>query len=483
VKSLKPGAAPSGQFGQTGDEAAICPIAWFVFWPVSSGQVCVLLRARFWFRLYFESGLDKAHSEKGIEPFGATWRFELARGRINRDVGHAGAAPAQGIAAQAFGCSGFEIVPDDPRAEDSAHSDQRRAVFDPGIGVVNHHRFAALQRALDQRHLPVLAALSIAQQVLADQDVGIGKPGPVKAALTRSLQARKDDELHRQFDSSALPQGEHGPHGLPRRSPAAPQHDRCAAGSKSNNNMARNRALRAAHVAAEETMPVAIITGAGRGIGRATAEAFAAESYAVVIAELRAALGRRAERELEKKGRIAVFLHTDVTDPASVARCVRSTLRRFGRVDCLVNNAGVLRVGTLVDLTVRETDRMLAVNLRGPLLMSKAVLPAMLRRRAGSIVNLSSLLGKSGAGQYVPYCASKFGVVGLTEALADELAGTGIRVWAVCPGLVDTPMARKTGISSSERRNALKPDEVASVIVSLATGRRRAVSGRAVDVT
>jgi len=122
------------------------------------------------------------------------------------------------------------------------------------------------------------------------------------------------------------------------------------------------------------------------------------------------------------------------------------------------------------------------VNLRGPLLMSKAVLPAMLRQGSGSIISVSSLLGKTGAGQYVPYCASKFGVVGLTEALADELASTAIQVWAVCPGLVDTPMARETGISASERRSALKPEEVASVIVCLATGRRRAASGTAVDV-
>ncbi len=246
--------------------------------------------------------------------------------------------------------------------------------------------------------------------------------------------------------------------------------------------MAQNRALRVSRARAG-AMPVAIITGAGRGIGRASAEAFAALGYAVVIAELRAALGRRAERELAAAGRTAAFVHTDVAEPISVAQCVRSTLRRFRRIDCLVNNAGVLRVGRLADLPVREIDRMLAVNLHGPLLMSKAVLPAMLRRATGSIISVSSLLGKAGAGDYVPYCASKFGVVGFTEALADELAGTGIRAWAVCPGLVDTPMARETGISASERRSALKPEEVASVIVSLATGKRRVASGTAVDVT
>jgi NAD(P)-dependent dehydrogenase (short-subunit alcohol dehydrogenase family) len=243
------------------------------------------------------------------------------------------------------------------------------------------------------------------------------------------------------------------------------------------------RTPRAESARAADARPVAIITGAGRGIGRATAEAMAAAGYAVVIAELRVALGRRAAAELTKAGSHAIFLHTDVTEAASVAQCVRSTLRRFGRIDCLVNNAGVLRIGTLVDLPVREIRRTLAVNLRGPLLMTKAVLPTMLRQRSGSIVSVSSLLGKSGAGQYVSYCASKFGVVGFTEALADELARTGVRVWAVCPSLVHTSMARESGISASERRGALKPAEVANVIVSLATRRRRAASGTVLDVS
>jgi NAD(P)-dependent dehydrogenase (short-subunit alcohol dehydrogenase family) len=246
--------------------------------------------------------------------------------------------------------------------------------------------------------------------------------------------------------------------------------------------VARNRALRGSRTRAGAT-PVAIITGAGRGIGRATAQAFAALGYAVVVAELRAALGRRAERELAAAGRAAAFIRTDVTDPISAAQCVRFTLRRFGRIDCLVNNAGVLRLGALIELPIRELDRMLAVNLHGPLLMSKAALPAMLRRGAGAIISVSSLLGKSGAGDYVPYCASKFGVVGFTEALADELAGTGIRVWAVCPSQVDTPMARETGASAADLRHALKPEEVASAIVSLATGERWVASGTAIDVT
>ncbi len=229
--------------------------------------------------------------------------------------------------------------------------------------------------------------------------------------------------------------------------------------------------------------PVAVITGAGRGIGRATAEAFAVEGYAVVVAERVPALGRRTERALVKAGARALFLPTDVADPASVARTARAVLRRFGRLDCLVNNAGVLTPGPLVDLAVADLDRMLAVNLHGPLFFARAVLPAMRRQRSGTIVNVASQLGKVGAAGYATYCASKFGVVGLTEALAEELAGTGIRVWAVCPGLVDTPMARRAvGASARERAGLLEPEAVARVIVDLATGRRREASGTAVDV-
>lgn len=228
---------------------------------------------------------------------------------------------------------------------------------------------------------------------------------------------------------------------------------------------------------------VAVVTGAGRGIGRATAEAFAAEGHTVVIAERVAGLGRRAARALADSGARAIFLPSDVGDPASVDDTVRTVVTRLGRIDCLVNNAGVLRPGELVKLPLRDLDRMLAVNLRGPILFSRAVLPVMLRQRSGAIVNVASQLGKVGIADYAVYCASKFGVVGFTQALADELAGTGIRVWAVCPGLVDTAMAGQAGVSAGQRRGLIRPAAVATVIRDLAIGRRRAASGAAVDVT
>ena len=229
--------------------------------------------------------------------------------------------------------------------------------------------------------------------------------------------------------------------------------------------------------------PLALVTGAGRGIGRATAEALAAEGYRLVLAEVRPALGRRTARALARRGAEVLFVQTDVADARSVQRMVRVVERRCGPLDLLVNNAGVLDPGPLDRLRAQAIQRMLAVNLAGPLLVTRAVLPEMRRRHAAAIINVASLLGKMGLANYVTYCASKFGVVGFTEALADELAGTGISVWAVCPGQVDTPMATKSGVSPRERRGLIRPEAVARVIVALATGRRKAASGAAIDVT
>lgn len=226
---------------------------------------------------------------------------------------------------------------------------------------------------------------------------------------------------------------------------------------------------------------VALITGAGRGIGRATAEALARLGYAVVVAEVRPGLGRAAVAALRRGGATAVFVRTDVADAGGVDRAVRTTLCRFGRLDCLVNNAGVLTVGPLTRLARPDLDRMLDVNLRGVLLMTRAALPALGRAGAGVIINVASQLGKAGLGDYVTYCATKFGVVGLTEALADELSGAGIRVYAVCPGLVDTPLARKAGVTARDRAGLIRPATVARVIADLATGKRTPRSG-AVDV-
>jgi 3-oxoacyl-[acyl-carrier protein] reductase len=191
--------------------------------------------------------------------------------------------------------------------------------------------------------------------------------------------------------------------------------------------------------------------------------------------------GRNAARKLCDAGGDAAFVQVDVSRPGAGERAVRTALRKFGALDCLVNNAGVVEVGRLEQLSPRAVEQIVRVNLLGTLLVARAALPYMRRRRRGVIVNVSSLLGKSGEAEFVTYCATKFGVIGMTEALADELRGTGVRTYAVCPTVVDTPLARQAGVGNDP--DMIPPEHVARVIVALATGRRRRPSGAAVDVT
>ena len=164
---------------------------------------------------------------------------------------------------------------------------------------------------------------------------------------------------------------------------------------------------------------VAIVTGAGSGIGRATAQLLAASGATVVVAERRPQAGRATERLLRQSGGSAWFLATDVTDWKEVRRMVRTTLRRLGRVDILVNNAGILREGEVAHQSVSAWRQVLEVNLFGPFLCTRAVLRHMLRRRSGCIINIASQLGKESLPELAAYCASKFGLIGFTGSLVD----------------------------------------------------------------
>jgi 3-oxoacyl-[acyl-carrier protein] reductase len=186
---------------------------------------------------------------------------------------------------------------------------------------------------------------------------------------------------------------------------------------------------------------VAVVTGAASGIGKGIAEAFAAEGADVVVAD-RAAEEDAAEvlAAVRGAGREALFVRTDVADEASVREMAQAALERFGRVDVLVNNAGIFTESLLEDLSVEDWDRVVGTNLRGTFLCTRFLIGQMLDRRDGVIINIASQLGQIGGAAVAHYSASKAGVIGLTKALAREVSTRGVRVNAIAPGPIKTPL-------------------------------------------
>lgn len=184
-----------------------------------------------------------------------------------------------------------------------------------------------------------------------------------------------------------------------------------------------------------------LVTGASSGIGRATALAFAAAGANLVLVARSPAPLAKVAAEARKHGVQALAVPTDVTRRASVATCFRKAARRFGRIDVVINNAGVMIPARVEDVQDADLQRMLDVNLRGALWVMQAALPLMRAQGGGHIVNLASLAGRRGFSPLGAYSATKFALVGLTEALRTELVGEPIKVSLVLPGVVDTPMA------------------------------------------
>lgn len=223
----------------------------------------------------------------------------------------------------------------------------------------------------------------------------------------------------------------------------------------------------------------AVVTGASQGIGRAIALALAARGVKVALAARNAEKLSDVERAIRDGGGQAFSTPTDVSDPASVREMVEKSAHELGAIDLLVNNAGVVDRRPLVETGASDWDRVLDVNLKGAFLCTRAVLPSMIARRRGRIVNLSSISGRLGTTLLTSYCASKWGLIGLTKAAAEELRPHDIHLFAVCPGSVNTEMLRK-GIPGAEPD--MEPEDVASVVVYLATEAPSAMTGAAVDV-
>ena len=233
---------------------------------------------------------------------------------------------------------------------------------------------------------------------------------------------------------------------------------------------------------------VAVVTGAGGGIGAATARAFAREgARGVVIADMNEDAARAAAEAMrgESTCRFEV-VKTDVSDPESIARLFRKTAEAFGGLDALVNCAGICTVSSLDELPVAQWDRVMAINLRGTFLCSREALALMKARHSGSIVNVSSISGRiGGIATGMDYCASKGGIITLTMSLAKAAAPFGVIVNAVAPGFVNTGMTK--GFTHFDPKSVPlgrigEPEDVADVIVFLSSRGARYITGEIVNV-
>jgi len=210
-----------------------------------------------------------------------------------------------------------------------------------------------------------------------------------------------------------------------------------------------------------------IVTGGSRGIGFATAGAFLLAGAQVAICARNLSRLKDAHEALGAAERLLVRA-ADVCDPRQVRAFVEAATAAFGMVEVLVNNAGIAHVGPFADESVESIGATVDVNLKGVMYMTRAVLPAMLERRGGVVINVSSGAGLSGFPDIVSYCATKFGVVGFSEALDQEARPSGVRIHALCPGAVATDMQ----VQYSGAKTGMPPEKVAQQIVALATRKR-----------
>lgn len=239
---------------------------------------------------------------------------------------------------------------------------------------------------------------------------------------------------------------------------------------------------------------VALVTGGGSGIGRASALAFARAGAAVVVSDVDAEAGEAAAQAIREAGGSGIFQRADVSDAAQVAALVERTIEAFGRLDYAHNNGGIEGpVKPVIDLTEDEWDRVIDINLKGVWNCLRFQIPVMLEQGGGAIVNTGSVSGLKGFPPLLPaYIASKFGVVGLTAATARSYASQGIRVNAICPGAIDTPMLTRIGEGADRLGVAMvaenpsgrlgTPEEVAEAVIWLCSDRASFVTGQTLTI-
>ncbi len=244
-----------------------------------------------------------------------------------------------------------------------------------------------------------------------------------------------------------------------------------------------------------------IVTGSGRGIGKAIARRFAEEGAAVAICDIDRETAESTAAEINDTGGTALAIELDVRSSESVRGMLDAVVAEWGRVDVLVNNAGITIAKPVVEFTEEEWERTLDINLKGVFRCSQLAAVQMITQGGGKIINLSSESGKTAKPNFTIYAASKFGVVGFTQGLAQELAPHGITVNAVCPGIVHTPMweeldrvlakrmGKKEGEILATRKEQIplgrleQPEDVAGVVAFLASEDANYMTGQSVNVT
>ena len=244
----------------------------------------------------------------------------------------------------------------------------------------------------------------------------------------------------------------------------------------------------------------AIVTGSAHGLGAAIAEGFVNEGASVVMADIRINEAKALADKLGKGKARVVALEIDVTKKSDADRLSATAMKEFGRIDILVNNAGVVRYTKFPDIDEEEWDLINDVNAKGFYLVTKAVVPHMISNRRGKIVNISSRSGKEGQPCLSHYAASKFAVLGLTQALAKELAQYDINVNAVCPGVIRTPLwdgildtrSKREGlpreqifsnwIDSVPLKRPQTPEDIANVVLFLSSELSKNITGEAINI-